>query len=360
MNLSLRRKRHAFTLIELLVVIAIIAVLIALLLPAVQQAREAARRSTCKNNMKQLGLALHDYHESFGMFAPGAIWFANNSLTANGNQDQPSGNGDTLFNQQNYSANWVMLTLSFLDQSALYNLYQPNKPLIITGGIAATSNNQVVNKKIPTMLCPSDSYNDFQFVRNQMGSVPMERGNYGGSLGRENGGGQRWVARPINRVGAIGHGRSAMIRDVNDGTSNTALLWELRVGPFPDDPRGVWAMGRIGASLVGGCDNVGDCGNPSNNTMPSINNNSNNGPDVHGCNGTENATNPNAKAFANSIGMGCHGNGDGQATPQSQHVGGAHMTLCDGSVRFVNQLFDFNIHRSLNSVAGGETIPATY
>ena len=343
MNLTLRRKRHAFTLIELLVVIAIIAVLIALLLPAVQQAREAARRSTCKNNMKQLGLALHDYHESFGMFAPGAIWFGNGGPTAGTpGQDQPGNNGDNIFNNQQYNANWVMLTLSFLDQSALYNLYQPNKTLIKTAGTAADSNNQIVVKNVQTMLCPSDSYNEFPFIRSQMGSVPMARGNYGGSLGREDTSQTRWTGRAINRVGAMGWGRSAMIRDVNDGTSNSVMLWELRVGPSPDDARGIWAMGRSGVSLIGGCDNSpgSDC--------VAINAANNGAADVHGCNSQPN------------LGLGCWNGGDGQGAPASQHVGGCHATLCDGSVRFINQLVDFKIHQALNSIAGGETIPAVY
>ena len=94
--LNVLRKRRGFTLIELLVVIAIIAILIALLLPAVQQAREAARRSTCKNNLKQIGLALHNYHDVFGTF--------------------PIGSQVTY-----YRANWRSAILPYIDQAPAYN-----------------------------------------------------------------------------------------------------------------------------------------------------------------------------------------------------------------------------------------------
>ncbi len=333
--------RHAFTLIELLVVIAIIAVLIALLLPAVQQAREAARRSTCKNNMKQLGLALHNYHEAQGMLPPGAIWFANNSATANGNQNLPA-DGDTLFTQQNYSGNWVMMLLPYIEQGQLYNLYNPALPLIVSAGTPTTSNNQVVLAKISAMLCPSDAFNDDLFLRWPTGTptIKMGRGNYGGALGREDNSGNAWINRAKNRVGAFGWGRSAILRDFNDGTSNTVMVWELRTGPSPGDVRGVWSVGRVGASLIEGCDNFGDCN--------VINDGKNGAADVHGCDSQPN------------LGLGCWNGGDGQGDPASMHVGGAHAGLGDGSVRFISQLVDFNIHRALNSVAGSEVIPAVY
>ena len=331
--------RRAFTLIELLVVIAIIAVLIALLLPAVQQAREAARRSTCKNNAKQLGLAVHNYHDTFGQLPPGAIWFGDGGPSAaTPNQSQPSNNGDTLFTNQNYSANWMMMTLPYIDQAPLYNLYQPNQVLIRTSGTATDSNNQVVGAVIPSILCPTDYFNKTRFVRSQLGNVSMGRINYAGTLGREHWGDryQPWATSPATRRGAFGNGSSAMIRDFADGTTNTVMLWEMRVGPVASDVRGTWAIGRNGASLVGGCD--------SNNGCIGINDGAAGKADVHGCTDQP------------SSGMGCFTSSDGQSGPMSQHTGGCHATLGDASVRFISQNIDFNIHRALNSIYGGEQI----
>ncbi len=340
--MNMHRCRRAFTLIELLVVIAIIAVLIALLLPAVQQAREAARRSTCKNNMKQLGLALHNYHEAHGQLPPGAIWFGNGGPSAGTpNQDVPSNNGDTLYTNFNYNANWIMLSLPYIEQAQLYNLYQPNQVLIRASGTATDSNNRVVRAVINSVLCPSDAYNDNLFIRAGIGNVTLGRGNYGACLGRQRFGQLgRWTNEPISARGAFGNGASAVFRDFKDGTSNSVMLWEIRTGPVPDDARGVWAMGRVGSSLVYGCDNTGDC--------YGINDGKSDAPDVQGCSNQP------------ALGMGCHTGTDYQAAPQSQHSGGAHATLGDGSVRFVNQLIDFNIHRALNSISGDETIPAVY
>lgn len=336
--MKLIKKRQAFTLIELLVVIAIIAILIALLLPAVQQAREAARRSQCKNNMKQLGLAIHNYHDIFGQLPPGAIWRDTNGGALNP-QTQPSGNGDTMFTSLNYSTNWLMSILPQIDQAPLFNQYNPTLPLIRTGGVVADSNNHVVNAVIPAFLCPSDPFNSNKLVRSEMDNIEMGRNNYGGVLGRERGGGNAstaWSNQPGDRRGAFGHGRSAQFRDFVDGTSNTVAIWELRVGPVPTDPRGTWALGRNGVSLIGGCDQVGDCNG--------INDGDNGAADVQGC-----SSQP-------ALGLGCWGGGDGQGAPASQHVGGCHATMGDGAVRFINENIDFTIHRNLNSVSGGEVL----
>jgi prepilin-type N-terminal cleavage/methylation domain-containing protein len=111
MRITSSEHRRGFTLIELLVVIAIIAVLIVLLLPAVQQAREAARRSSCKNNLKQIGLALHNYHETQGVFPPGYI-------TADVTAPQNASPGFA----------WSLMLLPFLDQSPLYKHFDFSEP----------------------------------------------------------------------------------------------------------------------------------------------------------------------------------------------------------------------------------------
>ena len=127
--------RRGFTLIELLVVIAIIAVLVAILLPAIQQAREAARRSQCANNLKQFGIALHNYHEAHGMFPLGI----NPSVYDSG----------ATYAWRGFSAHTMLLP--YMDQAGIYN--QLNFNLLYD---AAPNNSAIVRKRIASFICPSD------------------------------------------------------------------------------------------------------------------------------------------------------------------------------------------------------------
>ena len=145
MTQELRRQRRGFTLIELLVVIAIIAVLISLLLPAVQQAREAARRSQCKNNLKQLGLALHNYHDTYSVFPPGAL-----ALSTTGVAYKP---GDTEPSRTAVVGGWgwTVFVLPFIDQGPLYNSLAPN------GNNFPSAPTTLTKTILPVFLCPSDA-----------------------------------------------------------------------------------------------------------------------------------------------------------------------------------------------------------
>jgi len=210
--------RRGFTLIELLVVIAIIAVLIALLLPAVQSAREAARRIQCVNNLKQLGLALHNYHDAMGAFPMG---YAATGRFINGATDTAPGWG------------WGTMILSQLEQGPLFNAVNFGLP------VEAPQNTTVIQSMITTYLCPSDLTNGPFQVSDASGNVlaTAAPSSYAASVG----GNETDTATGINTDG-LGTGiffRNSRIRlaDIIDGTSLTIAVVERAWS----NASGVWA-----------------------------------------------------------------------------------------------------------------------
>ena len=328
-----------FTLIELLVVIAIIAVLVALLLPAVQQAREAARRSACKNNFKQVGLAMHNYHDTFQVFAPEMWWY--------GGTPYPGGSAATS-NFALMGPSWLVAMLPNLDQAPLWNQFNQNLP------VTNSANALVVSTVVPVFACPSDpNANPGNLCRNmtdQNGTViPMARGNigasgYGGNIGNVN-----WNSVSSLGRGLMGYNSSSGVRDVTDGTSNTVASWELRAGWNVSDPRGVWASGRTGGGLIQNCMNPGN--STGSGDCYGINEgNHSNGDDVWS----------NGQAIDNpQIGMGAWNGGDGQAGPKSLHVGGVHALLTDGSVRFISQNINGLTMQAIISI-GNSDVPGQF
>jgi prepilin-type N-terminal cleavage/methylation domain-containing protein/prepilin-type processing-associated H-X9-DG protein len=306
--------RRGFTLIELLVVIAIIAILIALLLPAVQSAREAARRTQCRNNLHQYGLAMHNYHDVCNRLPPGAIW-----ATPGATYTVPR-------------TNYLPFLLPYVDQSAMYNLYN-----FSTGGIPWHGNNLVVmNTDTPAfMLCPSDGKGGSQCI------VPWEperihKSNYfvfmsGMSIA------DNWTRNPTLMT-AFGGNRGARFSDITDGTSNTMLMGEYLTGTAPDDLRGfAWAdepgLGFIYAQLG------------PNSVLPDL---------PFPCCQTCGAGMAGNLPMLN---LPCqYGNGatTDTAGSRSRHTGGVQILLGDGSVRFVSQNINILTWRALATISGAE------
>jgi len=229
------RSRFGFTLIELLVVIAIIAILIALLLPAVQQAREAARRTQCRNNLKQIGLAFHNYHDAYNRFPNPAVV----GITVTTGFVIKSGAG------------WATMLLPYMDQAPVYNLYNSSSHPF------DPANAPAVKTSLPAFICPSDPVSGPITVTIPAGAVlgagyPPTTQSYtmtGGEIDYEAPSGVRsgfsniayagttyngnrtgwgtWSICAFDFPGATSVGNGCQLRDLTDGVSNTILTYEL-------------------------------------------------------------------------------------------------------------------------------------
>lgn len=280
-------RRRGFTLIELLVVIAIIAVLIALLLPAVQQAREAARRTQCKNNLKQIGLALHNYHDAHNQFPPSMI-FQTGQLTARGNRAQRA-NGWA----------WTSFILPFVDQAPLYQQLDFNTSLV-------TAANQIpIASKLQIAVCPSVPPINYCVV-GAIKTPGILATNYVGNSGSYSLSAY-YNSSDARRNGVFVEDAKIGIRDILDGTSNTIAVGETvfwgngdTANTFYWDPS--W-FGRVQAATP-----TSDC------------------PECITRNGS-NRMNPPSIASAVVL----------RNAFSSKHIGGAQFLLTDGSVRFINE-----------------------
>ncbi|MEK6263102.1 MAG: DUF1559 domain-containing protein [Planctomycetota bacterium] len=299
------------TLIELLVVIAIIAVLIALLLPAVQMAREAARRTQCRNHLKQIGLALENYHGTHGIFPPASIrapTFLNNG------RDEPR-------------STWTIALLPYLDAAPLYNSYSP------TVSTDDSTNSKLRDASVPGYLCPTDTGAEVPFEP-RLG-ITYRRGNYGASFGAGSWGTDDW--QQVKYRGAMGQNVAVRHSDITDGSSQTVLVAELRIQPSPRDNRGTWAFPAAGSASLGlDCDSL-----------------------CRGINGDSNSDwIPFCDPMPNRLNCSFQNDVDSNAGPRSRHGQGAHLLLGDGSVRFmsesVNQATLNAIFTSQNHEVAGE------
>ena len=315
-----KHNRAGFTLVELLVVSTIIGILIALLLPAVQQAREAARRAQCSNNLKQLALAVLNYEQQHGTFPP-ALQF------------DP---GDDPAWTDNFRPNWVIMVLPFIEQQGLYDSFNLALP------ISNAANRQPRGVELAIMKCPTDSdANRVKFAGTPGRSEGdnWARGNYAASGGRGYmlnwnrvdaicgpdspgwSGAEAWQFRGIMAANC-----SAPVAKIRDGTSNTILLAEVRAGINQYDSRGTWAMGNAGASALFGY-GYSDANSPNDCRIDSD--------DLKSCNYLRNTDPRDEELIKECMGC-CQGQGSWQATTRSQHIGGVFVAFADGSVHFIS------------------------
>lgn len=334
-------RRSGFTLIELLVVIAIIAVLIALLLPAVQQAREAARRTQCKNNLKQLGLALHNFHDTYSRFPPGCA----NDKTPHGTHSTGAG----------WGSSWKVYILPYIDQAPIFSRWVFDGT---SSGYTNANNGAMINGlTISGYRCPSSSVPDRYAVQN--GWTQMIT-SYTGTAGAYS------VSGPTNKVpfttvvanaccagnpsgynsasGMLYGNSVANMKDCTDGTSNTFMVHEesdhlrdVNGNPILSGTRPLNSQGPHGWAMGAGNANVGIAY----------------GERTFNCSTVR--YNINQRGMVDD-GPGGTGNNTGTNFPiSSQHVGGAHVLMADGSVRFLSQNLDF--HTLVRLAVGSDNDP---
>ncbi len=311
-------RSRGFTLIELLVVIAIIAVLVALLLPAVQQAREAARRTQCKNNLKQIGLAIQNYESTHTLFPPGRLGFP------------------MVFSVQAH-------ILPYMDGSNLYNLIDFNTaPSFAAPSSPITRNEIAARTVIPAYICPSDL--------GKVNGSDFGPTNYAATTGS----GVGAAASIKTGNGVMYSGSSIRFRDVLDGLSNTACFSEtiLGSGGNPSSPSGPAAKPDQEVLELAGATITTDAACvPGGGTWSGMRG-------AKWMNGHYGDTLYNHYYSPNSPTSDC-GNAShnyGLTSARSRHEGGVHVLLCDGSTRFVSENISLGTWTGLSTRNGGEVL----
>ncbi|TWU20693.1 Type II secretion system protein G precursor [Novipirellula galeiformis] len=323
-----RRSEKGFTLVELLVVIAIIGVLVGLLLPAVQAAREAARRMSCSNNMKQLGLALHNYHDTHQKFPP--------SVSASGSMASGTAVPGPL-KARNHRG-WTML-LPFIEQAALYDAFDFSLAAsgctyggagnTISGpqpGAAGNANDVVVSTVVPAFLCPSDpnpTNSTSTHDAYRISSATTLQGaytNYDFSATRLSSISNVWSGTTQSTRRMFGMDDQSRMRDVLDGTSNSIAIAET-IRNVWDGVAPTWGY----AKWVG------------NGVDPAY---------TYGINYRRYSTNPLVPYRLGTY-----------MTSGSLHTGGAQFTFGDGSVHFLTDSIDLTTLQRLTYISDGQVIP---
>jgi prepilin-type N-terminal cleavage/methylation domain-containing protein len=349
--MQLRKK--GFTLVELLVVIAIIGILIGMLLPAVQQVREAARRTQCLNNMRQLGLACHNYESAFMHFPPGCNW--------NDTSGDLKRNSQILGDER---IPWSVFILPYVEQAPLHSQYQQGTNKWIDEWEAALNpaGNFIASSIIPAYLCPSDvggeTNPDLTPLVIQSAGGQVGKSNYVALAGAGNGGSDDAVIvrdeSPNSSImqdlndpqfsqiwGVFGKNSKTSFGEISDGSSNTFFLGERATRSYIDSGRASNQDGNIGAVWAGVTN--------SNSEYPRNANQGNLSPSkdwsVFGHMFSENAFNWSINGADTPRGVG-----------SSFHTGGSNFILGDGSTRFVSQDLNIGVLADLVRLSDGNVV----
>ena len=305
--------------------VTIIGILIMLLLPAVQGAREAARQAQCQNNMRQLGLACLNYENQNGYFPPSAYF--------------PAGTEPST--SRIHYRNWVISILPFLEQQTLYDSFDFSVP------INDSTNRRPRATELQVMKCPSDIGHQMHFASADATGTEGDdwaRGNYAANASlafsflsypgsTDFGGAGTTAALSYSRYhrGIMGSNLSMGASEVYDGTSNTILLGEIRIGLVAQDRRGTWALDHPGASSLwahGWGDDNGP--NPCNDEAD----------DLLDCVTVRKNAGGTAATLAACMGCSTNAGYNDQAAPRSRHPGGIHVTMADGSVHSISNYIE--------------------
>ncbi|MEZ6090674.1 MAG: DUF1559 domain-containing protein [Pirellulaceae bacterium] len=333
---DMKRNRLGFTLVELLVVIAIIGILVGLLLPAVQAAREAARRMSCSNNLKQIGLALHNYNDTFQTFPPESIW-------ADGvaNAWQP----------RNYT--WIALMLPFIEGGTLQDQMDFRLPL---WGQTMPDGRLIREQVIPTLLCPSDvALGDDTTQYHGMSWT-----NYAGAEGYD-----WWTRRNDGLGGVFTFNTNVKFAMIRDGTSNTIAVGEVTSYGFKNGPHLTTGTGVIRRGAGEAVFRSALVSPPYSDSQGSANTTTGGFPSPDGVNNPQPSWvwwRAAPHAYKPTY-LACWGINSDWPGPSALHPGGAQFAIADGSVKFISENIEFvnnaaqnyGLWMRLNTLDGGGT-----
>lgn len=333
------RRRQGFTLVELLVVIAIIGVLVALLLPAVQAAREAARRTSCTNNLKQLGLSMQNYHSAFKQFPPGSL-----------GRDDP--NYSAPANRPRFTP-FLIFLLPYMEEGNKFAIYDRK----VDWDKQIPTVMAQLRSPLPTFQCPSGEPQIMSetTVPGSAGQTFQDaKGNYGVNWGQFLYRDQIANGAPIDNDGSRGDHRrapfapdfGASIGQISDGASNTLAMMEMI--QTPSEVGGVDRRARIW-NHEPGCYNVTTFNPPNASPQTASDPNEPDGRDWSVC-----VDRPELGAYCKPLSTG--GVNQMQLAARSQHSGGVLSAMCDGSTQFVANEIDLLIWRGLSTRDGDEVV----